>query len=234
MNQKLSLCIPTYNRRLMCWESFRAVAEDDRIDDIVILDDASTDGSGEWLRLKFMGIEKIRVVSQAINVGMHVNKKDAIKLAKNEWVIIFDDDNKIGPDYLDALFAVENVFEEKAEIFAPEKGLPHFDYSEFSEHSIHRNNIREYADKKMFGALLNTSNYVVNRDFFLENWTFNSEIKGTDTVWHALSHLKNFGSFYIVPGMHYHHLVHKDSGFMKDIHYNMAKATEIEKIIKSL
>jgi hypothetical protein len=75
---------------------------------------------------------------------------------------------------------------------------------------------------------------VVNRDFYLETWVHNPEMKATDTAWHALNHLKRDGGFYIVPGMRYEHRVHSESGFLKDVHYNMAKAKEIENLIKAL
>src|SRR5688572_28640863 len=101
---KLSLCITTYNRYEMTIESFSKVLDDPRIDDIVIIDDASEDGSGLMLFNYFKDNDKVRVILQATNKGMCKNKFDAIAFARNEWAIIFDSDNIIGPDYLDAFY----------------------------------------------------------------------------------------------------------------------------------
>lgn len=235
---KISLCITTFNRYMMCMESFMEVVNDPRIDDIVIMDDA-----GSWdnhqclvagLNSLYRECDKISVKTQLKNRGMSVNKKDAISFAQNEWCIIFDDDNRIGPDYLDALYATPDLFQDPSEIYLPDFAKPLFNYKEYSGLGFCSKNIKQVCGMQMFGALMNTCNYVVNRDFYLKAWQYNPEMKGTDTVYHALQHLKAGGGFYVVPGMEYEHRMHADSGFAKDMDYNMAKAIEIENKIKAL
>lgn len=232
---KLSLCITTFNRADMCIESFRDVINDDRIDDIVILDDCSTDDSMAILFSHFgPSHPKVRIRGRGHNVGMSVNKKDAIGIAKNAWCIILDSDNRVDESYVDSIFEILSDNSNWSDIYMPESALPNFVYSEFSGEILHKNSINIYANKKMFGALINTCNYVVNRDYYLKTWRHNPEMKATDTAWHAYNHLKSGGSFFVVPGMKYEHRVHGGSGFMQDVHYNMAKAKEIENLIKAL
>jgi glycosyltransferase involved in cell wall biosynthesis len=230
----LSLCVTTYNRAQMCIDSFKEVIDDERINDILILDDCSTDGSYASLRKHFKGNEKVRVVQQMFNRGMSINKRDAIALAKNEWVIIFDDDNKIEQAYLNSLAATPDIFENVKEIYLPDFAKPTFDYRSYGGRWFDASTINRVSSLPMFGALLNTCNYVVNRDFYIKTWVFNKEMKGTDTIWHALQHLKAGGEFYVVPGMEYEHRVHDESGFMKDVDYNMHWAIELENQIKKL
>lgn len=230
----LSLCITTYNRFELTVKSFEKVIDDDRISDIVVLDDASTDGSYEQLFEYFKGVKKVRVIRQIENRGMSVNKKDAIAYAKEDWAIIFDSDNVIGKDYLDALEETPDLFEDPSEIFMPDFAKPNFNYGHFSALSFGKINIKQFVTFPMFGSLMNTCNYVVNRYFYLDVWQYNPAMKGSDTIWHALQHLKGGGGFYIVPGMQYEHLVHDGSGFRQDMAYNMDKAMEIENQIKNL
>lgn len=219
----------------MCIESFKDVIDDERVDDIVILDDCSTDDSMATLFSHFGIINpKVRIRGRGHNVGMSVNKKDAICLAKNEWCIILDSDNKIDKSYLDSIFEILSDLSNWSDIYMPEIAFPNFVYSEFAGEILHKNNIFVYANKPMFGCLINTCNYVVNREYYLKTWRHNPEMKATDTAWHAYNHLKSGGSFFVVPGMKYEHRVHDHSGFMQDVHYNMAKGKEIENLIKAL
>lgn len=231
---KISLCIPTYNRADLCIESFAQVIDDDRIDDIVLMDDKSTNGSYAYLKSEFGGHSKVVVLQQEANVGMARNKRDAIDAAKNDWAILFDDDNTISPDYLDALGDIPGVFELEEEIFMPSFAKPNFDYRDLCDTAMCKQNIAHFMSNPIFGALINTCNYVVNKKYYLETWQANPEMKATDTAWHLLCHLKAGGSMYVVPGMEYFHRVHDQSGFMQDVAYNMKKAKEIEEKIKKL
>lgn len=246
---KLSLCITTYNRYEMTIESFAQVLNDDRIDDIVIMDDASKDEIWQALFLDIENLksEKIRFFHSDNNVGMSRNKYNAISRAKNEWCIIFDSDNIIGPDYLDAfegfitdnrgvpnLAAVENNY-----IFCPDFAMPNFDYTALAQgsptHGIYnkRDAARCIIDSR-FNCLMNTCNYIVNRDYYISAYQYNPEHKASDTVWHNYNHLKSGGLISVVPNMRYFHRVHDGSGFMQDAKYNMDQAEKVRKLIQQL
>lgn len=245
---KLSLCITTYNRYEMTIESFAKVIDDPRIDDIVIMDDASTDGSGMMLHKYFLSNDKIRVILKASNTGMSRNKHDVIQMAKNEWCIIFDSDNIIGPDYLDAFYpyitrpdgSVSLGPEDSDKIFCPDFAKPNFDYRGFSTCQPPTFGIYDAKDAarcmvdSRFNCLMNTCNYIVNRDFYLKTYQYNPEHIASDTIWHNYNHLKAGGKFCIVPDMQYDHRTHAGSGFMKGVEYNMAKTEEVRKLIQSL
>lgn len=230
---KLSLAITTFNRYELTVESFAQVMDDPRIDDIVILDDCSTDGSYEKLRDHFNGNEKVRVIRQAQNRGMGQNKADAVAHCKNEWVILWDSDNILAGDYLDALQKVlPNSI--KHNILCPEFARPQFDYRKFSGKLFFQDNAHELVSDKMGNCLLNTCNYVVPRDFYLQVFKPNPEVKGSDTLWFNYLWLKSLKWFYIVPGMQYYHRVHSGSTWMEHAGYNMKMAEKINKQILSL
>lgn len=243
---KLSLCITTYNRYEYTIESFAKVLDDPRIDDIVILDDASTDFSDVRLGTEFASSTKVRVIRQARNRGMSMNKRDAISYALNEWVIIFDSDNILGPDYLDAFFdyvgnngqaILPKIHHGDEFIFCPDFAKPNFDYTRYSN-----NKLRIYRSDRAaglimedgFNCLMNTCNYIVNRDFYLATYKYNPNHIASDTIWHNYNHLKRGGAFVIVPGMQYFHRVHPGSGFMQNAAANMANAEGVRRLIQQL
>jgi glycosyltransferase involved in cell wall biosynthesis len=234
---KLTLAITVYNRWEMLLESFAGVIDDPRIDEILIMDDASEDQY--WNKIKDLPLynPKIKVVRQLQNRGMSVNKRDAVFHSKNEWVIIFDSDNVIGKDYLDAIekeisndedHALMNNF-----IYCPYFAKPNFDYRLF-ERNIYSIDKKPDLSNSILNCLFNTCNYLVNRSQYISIWEENKEMKGSDTVWFNYLWLKSGNYFYVLPGMEYEHRVHKGSGFMQDLHYNMEKAEGIKKLIMEL
>lgn len=232
---KLTLAITVYNRWDLLLESFAQVIDDPRIDEILIMDDCSKDEY--WTKIKELPKlnDKIKVVRQLENRGMSYNKMSAIANSKNSWVIIFDSDNVIGKDYLDAL---EKIWDKQGTIpagwiYSPSFAKPVFDYRKFEDY------VFDYSDTPKFNdpscnCLLNTCNYVVNREEYLNVWKENKEMKGSDTIWMAYLWFKKGYYLYVVPGMHYFHRVHDGSGFAQDMDYNMKKADEIKKKILSL
>jgi glycosyltransferase involved in cell wall biosynthesis len=247
----ISLCITTYNRYEMLLESFAQVLNDDRISEIVIVDDCSEPGIFGMIGKAIRSIDyscKISLHRNNINLGMSRNKARAIELASNEWCILFDSDNVIGPDYLDAFFragafhgaafrnkdVVDKYFFHSDYIYCPSFAKPQFDYRKYEGYSTGlpyaKNLLRDPAGECLF----NTCNYLVNREQYLKVYQHNPEMKGTDTIWFNYLWLKAGNSFYVVPGMEYFHRVHDGSGFMADCSYNMAKAKEVKELIKAL
>lgn len=228
----ISLAITTYNRFDLTIKSCAQVLNDPRVNDIVILDDASTDGSYEKLSQHFKPYPHVRVLRQAKNRGMSRNKADAISYANNEWVIILDSDNIISAEYIDSTPPKDTLM--STYIYCPEYARPNFDYRKFSGGNFNLKRNHHWIDDKNFAMCLNTCNYLVNRNRYLAVYEYNEAMKATDTIWFNYLWLKSGGSFYIVPGMQYDHLVHQNSGFLEDAKYNMEQGEKIKKMIMAL
>lgn len=228
----ISLALTNFNRTGLLFNSFVDVVNNALIDEIVIVDDHSEEEV--WTKLVSMlsSVPKIKLHRNNKNLGMSLNKRHAISLCKNEWVIIFDSDNEIKENYL--LSLNRRLPFDSNTIYAPARALPNFDYSDFSSITISKDNVRDFVHKPYFGALINTCNYMVHRETYLANYVQNDEIKGTDTAWHFYNHIKNGGRFHVVPDLEYSHLVHNASTFMENVDYNMVKAKEIENLLMQL
>jgi len=248
----LSLCITTYNRFELLKESYAQVIDDPRISEIIIIDDCSTE-PGIKEKVNSLAGEKVKVFHQAQNRGMSINKMHAISYASNPWVIIFDSDNIIGPDYLDAFFDLAingdaliefgKITNIEKFIFCPDFAKPEFDYRAFKignggigiRSGIYaaRECAREIKNDS-FNCLMNTANYIVHRDNYLKTYQYNPTHIASDTIWHNYNHLKSGGHFVVVPGMQYYHRVHKGSGFLQGIDHNMRMQAEVRKMIMAL
>lgn len=238
--QKISLCLTNYNRTDLLLKSFAKVLNDDRISEIVISDDCSLAGNRE-MAIKMISdycgdCPKINFHINPENLGMSRNKAKAIELASSEYVIILDSDNALGTNYLDALYKMRW---NPDMILMPSFAKPQFNYRVYNEVLIRRGNIKRLIKNQhmygnVFDCLMNTCNYFVHRKAYLEVYEYNQAIKGTDTLYFNYLWLKAGKSFYVVPGMEYDHLVHDESGWLKDAEYNSRKGKEIKKLIMDL
>jgi glycosyltransferase involved in cell wall biosynthesis len=88
---KVSALIPTYNRRT---HTFRAIdsilAQTLAVDEIIVVDDGSTDGTGEAIRSHYGS--KVRVIRQE-NAGVSSARNRALREARGEWVAFLDSDD---------------------------------------------------------------------------------------------------------------------------------------------
>lgn len=228
---KLTFAVTTFNRYEMLLESFAGIIDDPRIDEVLIMDDCSEEKY--WDKIKDLPKfnQKIKVVRQLQNRGMSVNKRDAVFNSKNEWVILADSDNIFGVDYLEALEVYGKLFPDT--IYCPSFAKPNFDYRKYNLSTFGIKN-KPPLDESMANCLFNTCNYVVHRDTYLYVWKENRDMKGSDTIWFNYLWLQADKVFHVVENMHYQHRVHKESGFIKDLDYNMKKAEEIKKMIMDL
>jgi glycosyltransferase involved in cell wall biosynthesis len=228
----LSLCLTNYNRYELLLESFQAALQDHRVTEIVISDDCSTKDIYQKLVAYCDSQPKIKLFRNDYNMGMGLNKKMVIERASGDYDILFDSDNVVTGEYLDACFGhhhYPNV------INVPDFAMPDFDYRLFSAWLISTSNIRHFLNRHpMATCLLNTCNYVVNRQRYLDVYEHNASMKGTDTIWFNYCWLKGGNFFFVVPGMQYQHRNHPGSGFLQDVDYNMARSREMVQLIKAL
>lgn len=230
----LSIALTTMNRFDFTVKAIENVLDDDRIDEVIIKDDASTDGSFMKLAEYFRNNDKVILSQHYRNIGMQANKASAVAACKNELVCLWDSDNEFDKSYIDALYEQDGIFGCEDTIWIPEAADPNFDFTRYIRQYITIANAPAFMHDPQFRCLLNCCNYVVPKSTYLKVYQYDPEIKATDTIAFALRWLKAGNNFYVVPRMRYMHRVHKDSGFLQDTEYNMAMAHQIETLISQL
>lgn len=231
---KITLALTHFNRFGFLIESFARVLDDPRISEIVIVDDASTDGSWEHLQESFSKHDpKVKLFRNAKNVDCYRNKKIAVELASNPWVILFDSDNIITSAYVDTLYGRE-AWDPRVS-YAPEFAEPHFDYREFSGFIYDRRNIAQtIAERPKILTALNTANYFVNRNTYLRVWDGEVNPHTADSIYQNYNWLQWSNFFYVTPGLRYFHRVHDQSHYKLNVKKTGIFAKVVEAKLRAL
>lgn len=235
--RKISLCIPTYNRYELLIDSFVNVLADERIDEIILSDDVSDLAIYEKVQKFVSGISKIKLYRNEENQDCYRNKMTSLTYAKNQYCILLDSDNKIGQDYIDKIYEIENWDNHVA--YLPCWAMPHFDYRKYEGRTITKENATASMNDPTFTTMLNTANFFVNKDFYIKSWDGSVNPHTADSIFMNYQLLKNGGKLYVVPGLTYLHRVddHSDeeSGhYQKNCHKTGNFHSETEQKLKEL
>lgn len=213
----ISLCITTYNRTDLLYESFRQVLNDERVTEIVIVDDHSSEEIYQSIVWQFNGIDKVKIFRNENNLDCYRNKREAISKATNEWVIPFDSDNILTRSYIDR---IENLWVaglNPRTVYQPCRALPHFSFITYEGLLINKSNVKRHMVDTTFQTMLNAMNYFVNRDEYLKVWDGSVDPVTSDSIFQNYNWLKAGNTIYVVPGLEYEHRVHNGSHYQNNV-----------------
>lgn len=212
----ISLAIPTFNRNDVLFESFKEVYDDPRISSITIVDDASEIEIFEQVRQRSFGLPKIKLHRNLQNRDCYRNKYTALSLSDNDWNILLDSDNRIDKDYLDKIFAHQNLWD-KNYILTPSFASPHFDFRKYEGLLVSKENVAEYIDKPMFETMLNAANFFVNKNEYTKVWDGEIDPVTSDSIYFCYKWLEAGKNIFVVPGLTYFHRVWDESHYQKNV-----------------
>jgi glycosyltransferase involved in cell wall biosynthesis len=87
---RFSVIVPTYNRRDLLRRCLATVVDQDYADyDVIVIDDASTDGSGEMIRHEF---PRVHYICQPEHQGQFIARNRGIKASDGDLLAFADDD----------------------------------------------------------------------------------------------------------------------------------------------
>lgn len=199
-------------------DSFCQVADDPRISEIVIVDDASTNhSSGYVLGLQDRYNPKVKAFVNEKNLDCYRNKREAIGKASNEWVIILDSDNIITTDYIDRIESLFVAGLNPKVVYQPSFAKPHFNFTKYEGMLIDKFNVSKYTEDSTFQTMLNAMNYFVNRDEYLKVWDGSVDPVTSDSIFQNFNWLNSGNSIYVVPELHYEHRVHDESHYRNNV-----------------
>jgi glycosyltransferase involved in cell wall biosynthesis len=101
LSDKVSIIVPTRNRRDWLYQALRSVREQTWPDkEIVVVDEASTDDTVTMLEANF---PEARLVRHETARGPSAARNSGVTAATGKWILFLDDDDIIHPDHLEAL-----------------------------------------------------------------------------------------------------------------------------------
>ncbi len=218
---KISLCLTNYNRTDLLFESIAQVINDDRIDEIVISDDHSRDDLFKDVCDKYQHRPKVKIFRNTENLDCYRNKRQAVKRATNDYVILFDSDNILTKEYIDRIYSSEigsmGRIWHPTVLLAPCFAKPHFNFSELAGRVITKENVSSLLNVGSCSTMLNAMNYFVNREQFLSVWDGSVDPVTSDSLYQNYNWLKAGNSIYVVPGLEYAHRVHDGSHYKENV-----------------
>lgn len=214
-NRKVSLCIPTYNRDNLLFESFEKVYNDERVSEIIISDDASDKEIFDSIFAKSKLLPKVKLYKNLTNQDCYFNKYTAVSLATNDFVILLDSDNCINTDYLDTIFSYDW---DNDVILTPEFAMPNFDFRKYRAALICKENVAQLIELPNLETCLNAANFFVNKNSYLEVWDGTVNPVTSDSIYLCLKWLEAGKKIIITPNLQYLHRVHAGSHYQTQNH----------------
>lgn len=229
-----SLCIPTIDR----FDNFLInylpkYLENELIEEIIITDENGNDI--EKIKQQFNDIEKLKLYKNETILGPFLNKLNACKKAKNEWIVLMDSDNFADKNYFCiAKDYIENIIkEQKNIILAPCKANPNFNYSHLSGFVYKKGDFAKNLQKEQLNmqpnntasiVLMNTGNYIIN-NYLIQNLNLHNEIENVqkscacDVIYfNTLLFEKLDLHMHVVENLEYEHVVHNGSVYAQTSH----------------
>lgn len=232
MNRKITLALTHFNRFDLLMECIYCILPDDRISEIVISDDCSTDGSFEKIRDWAVRHSKVAVYRNEQNQDCYRNKWSTVARSSNPWVILFDSDNLMDICYLDRLFDLREWDERTA--YCPDFAEPEFDFRAFAGSVVNRHNVGSFLDRKHFTTMLNAANYFVNREQYLRVWDGSVDPHTADSIFQNYNWLAAGNKLCVVKDLRYFHRIHDGSHYKQNVHKTGNFAAHVEKLLKEL
>lgn len=99
----VSVILPVYNVAKYLNEGVRSVlAQSHRDLEVILIDDGSTDGSGDMCDALCATDSRIRVIHTE-NRGQSAARNSALDIARGEWITFVDPDDTVSPEYVKSL-----------------------------------------------------------------------------------------------------------------------------------
>ena len=232
-----SLCIPTVDR----FDNFLInylpkYLENELVDEIIITDENGNDI--EKIKQHFgnmENIEKVKLYKNETRLGPFLNKLNACKHAKNEWIVLIDSDNFADKNYFSIAkdYIENNIKDQQNIILAPCKAKPNFNYSHLSgfiykKGDFAKNLQKEQLIKQYFNTpsdvLMNTGNYIIN-NFLIKNLNLQNETENItkssacDVIYFNTLLFEQLDlNMHVVKDLEYDHVVHNGSIYTQTCH----------------
>ncbi len=230
---QISIAIPTWNRFDMVVRAVSKVINDPRVSEIVIVDDNSD--LDVFLQLETWAdlyAPKVKLFRNPRNRDCYANKARSLECCSNEFAILLDSDNIIGRDYIDKLYELERFNPEFSVL--PTFARPHFDYREFAGQLIAKDNVARFMGNETFRTALNTANFFVHRDTYLEVWDPSVNPHTADSIFMNYRLLEAGKKLLLMGGLEYDHEVHEGSHYKQNHRKTNGFDKEVEAKLRAL
>lgn len=104
MKEKISIIIPSYNNKSFLAEAVHSALQQSETGEVIVVDDASTDGSLELALSLAAEDHRVKLIRQWPNAGAGAARNRGIEAAAFPWISFLDADDYFLPNRFQALF----------------------------------------------------------------------------------------------------------------------------------
>lgn len=228
--RRISVAIANYERPEFVIVTLKNIFKDERVSEIIILDDGSSLES--FLKsVKFLKNfkQKVKLFRREKNLGPFITKIQACSLCSNPWCILLDSDNTIFESYLNAIFSLE-TWEENI-IYCPDYAFPHYKFKNYRNLIFDFNHISNLQKSSnilkeiIFSCFINGGNYFLNNKRFtkcLEPYLILNP-HGTDAFITNYIWLSQGNKLKVLTNASYYHRIHSHSLWILNSHKGIAE-----------
>lgn len=222
---KISLCIPTMDR----FDKFLSInlpkyieyLKNHIIDEIIINDENGNDYNK--IKSLYTDIENLYIHKNDVILGAFKNKLKVCSYSSNNFIALIDSDNFCDENYFITVRSYIKKYNiSEYAILSPSIAYPNFNYSEFNNLVITKNDISKYNHNSNFEILMNTGNYVLTKDI-INNIKYDIDtdlIMCYDVSYLNILFFRQFPKFkfHVLEKLEYTHVVHTDSYYINTYH----------------
>jgi hypothetical protein len=221
--KKISLGITHYNNTEYIVDAIKPALLDDRISEIIICDDVSTDINTLEHIIKELGNPKIKLYKNQKNLGCYHNKLETISKCSNQWTMLLDSDNIISKEFIDRLYELPEwntntiYAPSHAETF-PIEPSDLLNFAAFANQYITNEiYIKNALPNLNFICLINNCNYFLPTQEYINcmnKYTYErATIDSLDSNVLFTDWLYNNNTVFIVENLKYKHRLHPKSNY---------------------
>lgn len=203
------------------------------VNEIVIRDDCTSD----YQILKNFKSKNIKVFSNEHNLSSLLNRPVLVNDCSNDWVLLMDADNYLDARSYSSLQRLISLPLDINTIYCPDFARPRFSYKYFSNMIIDRAFARDNFHREDLRVLLNTGNYLIPKQGYLEvSKLIDPTMAGftCDTVYFNYLWLSSGRKIHCVDGFEYDHTSRDDSFWMTRHDISNEKLEYVNSLYRSL
>lgn len=149
--EPVSVIVPVYNVKSRLEECLDSIlAQNYEKFEVILVDDASTDGSGNICDEYARKDSRIRVIHQSVNHGVSAARNRGLDVATGTYVMFCDSDDCISPTYIESMMSsdADMVVTGVQNLYPDGNRLPHLRYSELLLEKLNLENIAKMITDK--------------------------------------------------------------------------------------
>lgn len=227
--RNISLAFTTYNSFKYIERQFNKdyfTMSNNLVDEIVIQDDCTSD----YDKLKNYESENIKVFQNKKRLSPLLSRPNLVSNCKNDWILLMDSDNFLESNIFDIIpkLSLENSF-----IYCPSFAKPNFDFRKYSDIKIDINFAKKHFEDLSLQIFLNTGNYLIHKDTYLNVSNFIEKKYAyytVDVIYFNFLFLSLGNFLYCTPKFEYEHTIRFDSYYQTTHNISQEKLKEVNQM----